>query len=137
MQILQRIRTVMTYAGIAFIVLLGAVAIFLISNTLKLASFDRREEIGIMKMLGASNGFVRAPFFIESMILSIVSAALAFLFQTLIGKAMLESGLSSLSFVRIADFKDYIVEFAAGDTFIALFFGVSGSLSSIRRFLKV
>ena len=137
MQILQRIRTVMTYAGIAFIVLLGAVAIFLISNTLKLASFDRREEIGIMKMLGASNGFVRAPFFIESMILSIVSAALAFLFQTLIGKAMLESGLSSLSFVRIADFKDYIVQFAAGDTFIALFFGVSGSLSSIRRFLKV
>lgn len=137
MQVLQRIRTIMTYAGIAFIVLLGTVAVFLISNTLKLASFDRREEIGIMKMLGATNAFVRAPFFIESMILSILSAVLAFLLQTLIGKALLTSGLSSLSFVKIADFRDYIVEFAAGDAVIALFFGISGSLSSIRKFLRV
>ncbi len=63
--------------------LLGAVAVVIISNTIKLATFDRREEIAIMKMIGATDGFIRFPFIVESVILSQVAAFIAFGLQWL------------------------------------------------------
>ncbi len=134
---LQRMRSVLGYACLTFVVMLGMVSIFLISNTIKLATFDRREEIGIMKMIGATDGFIRAPFFIESLILSLIAAGIAFGLQYLIGNVLLDSGLSSISFIKIADFRDYQVQFASAFTAIAVVIGVCGSLMSIRKFLRV
>ena len=134
---LQRMRNVLGYACLTFVVMLGMVSIFLISNTIKLATFDRREEIGIMKMIGATDGFIRAPFFIESLILSLIAAGVAFGLQYLIGNVMMDSGLSSISFIKIADFREYRVQFASAFTAIAVVIGVCGSLMSIRKFLRV
>ena len=134
---LQRMRNVLGYASLTFVLMLGMVSVFLISNTIKLATFDRREEIGIMKMIGATDGFIRAPFFIESLILSLLAAAIAFGLQYLIGNALLDSGLASISFIKIADFKDYMVEYGAVFDGIAVLIGVCGSLLSIRKFLRV
>jgi len=58
---LLNIRQILSAVSVSFVVLLGMVAIFIISNTIKLATFDRRQEIGIMKMIGATDGFVRMP----------------------------------------------------------------------------
>ncbi len=134
---LQNLRNILGYASLTFVIMLGMVSIFLISNTIKLATFDRREEIGIMKMIGATDGFIRAPFFIESLILSLAAAAIAFGLQTVIGNALLDSGLSALSFIRIADFHDYMVQYALAYAGTAVLFGVCGSLLSIRKFLRV
>ena len=58
---------------------LAVISIFIISNTVKLAMFARREEISIQKMVGATNWFIRWPFVIEGMVLGLVAGGLAFL----------------------------------------------------------
>ena len=54
------------------------------SNTIKLTTFDRREEIAIMKMVGATNGFIRWPFVFEGLLLGLLGAIAAFLLQWLL-----------------------------------------------------
>ena len=90
-----------------------------------------------MKMIGATDGFIRAPFFIESLILSLTAAAVAFGLQYLIGNALMDSGLTALSFIKIADFHDYMLQYALAYTGAAVLIGVCGSLLSIRKFLRV
>ena len=72
------IRNVLQLVSTAIIVVLLVVSLFIISNTVKLALYDRKDEIAIMKMVGATNGFIRIPFVIEGAIIGIVSAAAAF-----------------------------------------------------------
>ncbi len=64
-------------AGLIIISILILVAIFIISNTIKLTLNARRQEIGIMKHVGATNWFVRWPFILEGMLLGVVGGALA------------------------------------------------------------
>ncbi|MGI6335849.1 MAG: permease-like cell division protein FtsX [Eubacteriales bacterium] len=134
---LQRLRNILGVASLTFVIMLGMVSIFLISNTIKLATFDRREEIGIMKIIGATDGFVRAPFFIESLILSATAAVIAFVLQWIIGDAIVESALSSLTFMKVASFRDYLLPYLGAFVGTALIIGVLGSLLSIRKFLRV
>ena len=61
--------------------MLLVVSLFIIANTIKLATFYRREEIAIMKMCGATNGFIRWPFVVEGMILGLTGALVAFFIQ--------------------------------------------------------
>ena len=63
------IRNVATVVCVALIVILFVVSVFITSNTIKLTTFDRREEIAIMRMVGATNGFIRWPFVFEGLIL--------------------------------------------------------------------
>jgi cell division transport system permease protein len=69
----DRLRTFAVW----IVVVLGAAAVVLIANTIRIAIFARREEIGIMKLVGAGNWFVRIPFFLEGIIEGVVGAALA------------------------------------------------------------
>lgn len=69
----DRLRTFAVW----IVVVLGAAAVILIANTIRIAIFARREEIGIMKLVGAGNWFVRVPFFLEGIIEGVVGAALA------------------------------------------------------------
>ncbi len=69
----DRLRTFAVW----IVVVLGAAAVILIANTIRIAIFARREEIGIMKLVGAGNWFVRIPFFLEGIIEGVVGAALA------------------------------------------------------------
>ena len=134
---LTQIRNVLSTASAAFMILLGAVAIFIISNTIKLATFDRREEIAIMKMIGATNGFIRAPFVIESIILSQIAALAAFGLQWLIYNYLSTSVITSIQLIKIADFYAYRFYFLGGFMAVALVLGVAGSLTSIGKYLKV
>ena len=64
------------YASIGIVVILMLVSIFLISNTITIGITVRKEEIGIMKLIGATNVFVRAPFIIEGVIIGAVGSAI-------------------------------------------------------------
>lgn len=66
------VRNVAGAVAVILVVILLLVSLFIISNTIKLATFTRREEIAIMKMCGATNGFVRWPFVFEGMILGLL-----------------------------------------------------------------
>ena len=65
-----------SYASIIIIVILILISVFLISNTISVGISVRKEEIGIMKFIGATDGFVRAPFVLEGMVLGIIGAAI-------------------------------------------------------------
>ena len=61
------LRNVATALAIILVVMLVLISISIIANTIKLATFTRREEIAIMKMVGATNGFIRWPFVYEAL----------------------------------------------------------------------
>ena len=74
--ILSDFNILVGYASIAIIGLLLAVSIFLISNTITIGIHSRKEEIGIMKLIGATNVFVRTPFLIEGIVIGLVGAVI-------------------------------------------------------------
>ena len=64
-------------AALALVIVLAIVSVVVISNTIKITVFNRRKEIGIMKLVGATDGFIRFPFFVEGVTSGLISAALA------------------------------------------------------------
>ena len=76
---LIQVQRVFNIVSLAMVVGLAVISIFIISNTVKLAMFARREEISIQKIVGATNWFIRWPFVIEGMVLGLLAGGLAFL----------------------------------------------------------
>ena len=77
-EFLRELRSVVTLIAIAVIAALAAVSMIMISNTTKASVFSRREEIQIMKYVGATDAFIRTPFFIEGMVTGFFAGAGAF-----------------------------------------------------------
>ena len=132
-------RNVAGIISIALIAILLLVSVFIISNTIKLTTFDRRDEIAIMKMVGATNGFIRWPFVYEGMLLGLFSAVIAFGLQWLLYTAVAR-GIGTSDTLQIQT----VVPFVKIWQPVALVFlgagilvGVGGSLTAIRRFLRV
>lgn len=133
------VRNIINVVSAAIIVILFIVSVFIISNTVKLALFGRREEIAIMKMVGATNWFIRWPFLIEGMILGLVGAAISFfaewgLYQLVVQKV---SEVDTLSLLSLVPFEDVLAPMAIVFAGVGFLVGVGGSLMSIRKFLKV
>lgn len=71
------LQNVITYCVYGLVVVLGLVSVVVINNTIKITVFNRRKEIGIMKLVGATNGFIRFPFFVEGVTSGLISAGIA------------------------------------------------------------
>jgi cell division transport system permease protein len=84
------IEDVLQIVSVAVIAVLLVVSLLIISNTVKLAMYDRKDEISIMKMVGATNGFIRLPFVVEGFTLGMLGAALAFGLEWVMYDALLE-----------------------------------------------
>ena len=132
-------RNVAGVISVALIAILLVVSVFIISNTIKLTTFDRRDEIAVMKMVGATNGFIRWPFVYEGLLLGALSAVIAFGLQWLLYMAVAK-GIASSDSLQIL----HVVPFTDIWYFVALVFlgagslvGVGGSLTAIRKFLRV
>lgn len=133
------VRNVATVVCVALIAILFVVSVFIISNTIKLTTFDRRDEIAIMKMCGATNWFVRWPFLVEGVILGVAGGIIAFFVQWgiygLIVNAMAKSGiLSIISTVPFASMSHLVLLVFLGAGFAI---GAGGSAMAIQKFLKV
>ena len=74
-------RNIVSIVSLALIVILIIVSFFIMTNTIKLATFTRREEIAILRMVGASNGFIRCPFIVEGLVLGVLGSLLAFIIE--------------------------------------------------------
>jgi cell division transport system permease protein len=128
----------LSIVGGAFASLLIFVALVLITNTIRLAIFARRKEIGIMRLVGASNWFIRWPFIMEGMLQGLIGAFIAILLLTGLWRTVfadLASGemLAFLSFsYDHSSFTKLVLLLAASGTLI----GALGSLIALRRFLK-
>ena len=133
------VRNVASGVAVILVAILLLVSLFIITNTIKLATFNRREEIAIMKMCGATNGFVRWPFVFEGLILGLAGALLAYFIQwgvyTLIGKAINAS--DTMQLITVLPFEQMammVLGIFLGTGFVI---GVGGSLMAIRKFLQV
>ncbi len=134
---LVQIRRVVNLVSVTLVALLGAVSVFIISNTVKLAMFARKEEIAIMKMVGATNHFIRAPFVVEGMFLGLFAGLLAFGVQWGVYAyvtAQLAEGTAILTMVPFNTVWKPVLGLMVGS---GLLLGVGGSVITIRRFLKV
>lgn len=135
---LATVRNVLYVATLAIAGVLVIVSLIIISNTVRLAMMDRREEIAIMKMVGANNSFIRLPFLVEGFFLGILGGAFAFfiewgLYETMRGAI---SG-TNIDFFTIVPFDQLWLPVAAVCCVVGLVIGIFGGLMSIRRFLKV
>lgn len=122
---------------LGFIVLLGIVAVLLISNTIRLSIFARKREVEIMKLVGATNWFIRWPFIIEGVFVGLGGAILASIVVLVLNSVLVGRIRDSLTFMTVPlDAVPYVVV-----TFILLAVGVvigaAGSAIGLRRFLKI
>ena len=128
-------------AGVALILLgvLLVVSFFIISNAIKMATINRAEEIAIMKIVGATNAFVRWPFVVEGIVLGLTSAIIAGLLQfgiySLLVKAV--SGFSYVQLITLLPYRQLALLVSLAYLGIGLLVGVFGSLITIRKFLRV
>ena len=134
------LQSVLHITSIAIIAVLLVVSLLIISNTVKLAMYDRRDEIAIMKMVGATNGFIRLPFVVEGFTLGMLGAALAFGLEWLMYDAMLAeiAQMDSLQlFATLVPFEQLLIPMIATFAGAGLFVGIVGSWTSIRKFMDV
>lgn len=135
----QTVQRVLNIASFAIISVLLVVSLFIISNTVKLAMYARREEIAIMRMVGATNGFIRWPFVVEGFMLGIFGAAIAFflewgLYDLLAAKI---ASVDALQIITVVPFTSVLALTAIAYAITGFIVGVFGSLLSIRKFLNV
>ena len=133
------IGSVLQLVSYAVIAILLVVSLLIISNTVKLAMYDRQNEIAIMKMVGATNGFIRFPFVVEGFLLGIIGAALAFGLQWVLYDAMIVkiSEVDALGLFTFVPFVELLIPMLVTFSAAGLFVGVVGSLTAIRKFLNV
>ena len=118
-------------------VLLFVASILLIFNTIRLSIFARRKEIEVMKLVGASDSFVRTPFVIEGLVQGLIGAALAALLVVWVNAIFVTWAQRELPFVPISSDAVNTVLMLVLLIAIGVLIGVAGSFFSVRRFLKV
>lgn len=133
------VRNVISIVSLGLIAILVLVSLFIMSNTIKLATFGRREEIAIMKMVGASNSFIRCPFVVEGLILGLVGGGLAFLalwglYTALETKVAASLAISFVSIVPFSELWSFVLCVFLG---VGVIVGAFGGVIAIRNYLKV
>ena len=134
---LIQVQRVFNIVSLAMVVGLAVISIFIISNTVKLAMFARREEISIQKIVGATNWFIRWPFVIEGMVLGLVAGGLAFLAEWGLYTELYNIAGGVIPYFQMLAF-DSIRWLVLGVYCGAgVLFGIGGSVTSIRKFMNV
>ncbi len=135
----QTVQSVLNLVSFAIIGGLLIVSLFIISNTIKLAMYDRKEEIAIMRIVGATRNFIRFPFLIEGIILGLTGAIAAFFVEWGVYDLLAARihALDVLQMFTVVPFEE-VLWIVLGAYFATGFLvGTLGSMMSIRKFLRV
>ncbi len=119
-----------------FLVLLFLVSIFVIINTIKIAVFTRRQEISIMRYVGATNWFVVFPFVVEGILIGLLSSGIAYFAEAYLYKYVHELVVSDYQMIAIAPFEGLWHFVAIGFVLVGVIAGTIGSVISTRKYLK-
>ncbi len=125
--------------GLVLIAGLLFTAIFLISNTIKITIVARRREIEIMRLVGATNSFIRWPFFLEGLWLGILGSIVPIIAIAVVYNYFLDFVKPKMvgHFIQVLDFSPLIFQVSALLILLGAIIGVWGSLMSVRKFLKI
>lgn len=136
---LTDVNMIIAYISMAIIIILLAVAIFLISNTITVGIAVRKEEIGIMKLIGATDSFVRSPFVIEGAVIGLIGSAIPLviiyvLYNKVIEFMATKFSILSLEFLPVKEIYTILIPVSL---VIGLGVGLFGSITTIRKHLRV
>ncbi len=138
---LTSVNKLVGYVSVAIIAILLAVSVFLISNTVTMGVTVRREEIAIMKYIGAKDGFVRAPFIFEGLLIGFVGAViplvmLYFMYEKAIQYVMTKFSLLNniIDFLPVIDVYKTLLPVGLA---LGVGIGFVGSFFTIRKHLRV
>jgi len=134
------LQNVLQIASMAVIGVLLVISLLIISNTVKLAMYDRRDEIAIMKMVGATNGFIRLPFVVEGFTLGMLAATLAFFLEWVLYNAVVTRVTAIVALQQLfsfVPFEELMLPMVAVFVSAGMFVGIVGSWTSIRKFMDV
>ncbi|MHA7967339.1 permease-like cell division protein FtsX [Paenibacillus sp. CAU 1782] len=136
---LFKITNALRYIGLVIVIGLGVTAMLLISNTIKMTIVARRREIGIMKLVGATNAFIRWPFFIEGALIGLVSSVVTSGIMILGYAQLLKLTQTefSLMLITLVPLKEAALAVSVLIVGIGTLIGILGSTISIRKYLKV
>ena len=134
---LINVKGALTTIALWLLAVLFVISLFIIMNSTRLGLHSRREEIQIMRYVGATNSFVRAPFVIEGVVIGLVSAAIALGIEYYLYTQVISGVIRQYEAIVIAPFTDYLLVLSIAFAFIGVFAGLFGSVISIRKYLKV
>ena len=134
-----KVRNIVSVVSLILTAILVFVSFFIMSNTIKLTTYGRREEIAIMKMVGATNSFIRTPFVIEGLILGILGGLFGFLAEWGIYSLLNSSLMDTLtgSFLTLVPFRRIMFPLLIAYLGIGVLIGAFGGVNAIRNYLKV
>jgi cell division transport system permease protein len=134
-----KITEIVRYIGFGIVILLSVTAIFLIANTIKITIIARRKEISIMKLVGATNSFIRWPFFIEGALLGFFGSVIPVVLLLIGYWNLLHLNQMSLNvmMIQLKPFDEISYTLTALLLGIGVVIGIWGSLISVRKFLRV
>lgn len=138
---ISRAATFFRQSGLIGVVVFAIISMLIIFNTIRMAIFNRKEELTIMRLLGASNSYIRGPFVVETMLYGVVAAVLSIaLCSALFAVSSSALGASSLGLLDItyADryFKDNILFIIVIQIALGIIIGATSALVATRRYLK-
>lgn len=119
-----------------FLAILFVVSIAIIINTIKLAVFSRRQEIVIMRYVGATNWFITLPFVFEGIIIGLIASVFAFLFQFYIYVYVQNMMLETFRMISILMFSEIKIPVLFGFAGVGILTGIIGSGVSLRKYLS-
>lgn len=125
--------------GFVFVAGLGLMSMFLISNTIRVTILARRREIGIMKLVGATNFFIRWPFFIEGALIGLMGSVITvgILFASYQRLLTAVQGDIALNMLKLMPLQGVWIQLSALLIILGMLVGIVGSTLSMRKFLKV
>jgi cell division transport system permease protein len=132
---LQELSTVLNVGLLAASIVLGVAAVVLIANTIRLAIYARRDEVSIMKLVGASNWFIRVPFLLEGLIEGVLGAALA-VFAVWLGSSSLADVTSGFALFNLAVQDDFFFRWGLLFLIFGALAGIVGSMIGLSRYLR-
>ncbi|MGI6678117.1 MAG: permease-like cell division protein FtsX [Dehalobacterium sp.] len=123
--------------GGGVILLLGLAAVVLVAITIRLTVYARRKEITIMKYVGATDWFIRWPFFLEGVFLGLIGSLIAVTLLYWVYSSLLDNISVTLAFIKLISAPDLLLKISLGMILVGVSLGAIGSVISLRKFLKV
>jgi len=133
---LLNMRRFVDMLSVVLVLVLLIISLFIMSNTIKLATFDRREEIGIMRIVGATKSFVRWPFVVEGLLLGSVAGIAAFFLQWGLYNWFGSALMSQLTSLPMVPFGTLLIPLVGVFVLTGSLVGIGGSVLTIRKFLR-
>ena len=125
------------YAGVALMAILVVVSIVIVMNTIRTAVYHRRKEIEVMKLVGATEWFVRGPFILEGVMTGLIAASIALALLVVAYEPAVDRFRSDIAFIPLSYDPGFVSSLARDLLVGGALLGALGSYIGVRRYVKV